>query len=108
MTSERLVAAAYAALAIVVLAAGIWFLRRLVGDAPPAGKPANGLDGRASPVSMNRMTISPFVSGVICVLIMAAFVIPIEATSIAAQPPDAAAGGFTACAGGVSGETGAP
>ena len=84
MTSERLVAAAYAALAIVVLAAGIWFLRRLVGDAPPAGKPANGLDGRASPVSMNRMTISPFVSGVICVLIMAAFVIPIEATSIAA------------------------
>ena len=30
------------------------------------------------------MTISPFVAAVICVLIMAAFVIPIEATSIAA------------------------
>jgi hypothetical protein len=84
MTSERLVAAVYAALAIIVLMAGIWLLRRLVGDALPTSKPANGLNGRASPVSINRMTISPVAAATICVLITAAFVIPLEATSIAA------------------------
>ena len=83
MTSDRLVAAAYAIPAIIILVAGIWFVRRFVGDVSP-GNPASGLKRRTSPASPDSMTIRPIVAAAICVLIMAVFVVPLEATSIAA------------------------
>lgn len=83
MNSERLVGTSYALLALLVLLANVRFVRRFVGGVLPI-PPASGLDRDASPPSMTRGTISPIIAGAVCILLTAAFVIPIEATSIAA------------------------
>ena len=82
MISGRLLAAAYSVLALVVLLAGIGLVRRLADVSPVT--PAIGAEGRVGRASPDRVTISPLVAGAVCIAITAVFVIPVQATSIAA------------------------
>jgi hypothetical protein len=83
MTSGRLVATAYAAAALAVLASGIWLVRRWVGDTEPGGVIDDQAGGNRAGATASPI-VSLSVAGILCVLIMAMFVVPVEATSIAA------------------------
>ncbi len=84
MTAQRPAAAAYAALAIAVVVAGGWVVRRLAGDAPPAASRASDPGRPAATGQADRRPLPAWMAGALSVLVMTAFVVPLEATSIAA------------------------
>jgi hypothetical protein len=79
MISAGLPAAAYAGLALVVLAAATLILRKVARRSAPgqAGDPASGS-------ASGRRPISPLIAGAICVAVSTIFVVPLGAKHVAA------------------------
>ena len=81
MASAGLTATAYAALALIVLAAAIPLLKS-VAERPfrTAGTAGRG----ALPASRDRWSLSPFLAGATCIVITAILVVPLGARQVAA------------------------
>jgi hypothetical protein len=82
MRSDGSIAAVYAALAIAVLLAATWLLRRLAGDFATS-RPEGLADDRVSPVPIDSRPALSVLVGVLCVAITMMFVVPFDARHVA-------------------------